>query len=123
MVDFLRIFAAFAIGGAFSAVAQVLIDLTRLTPARILVLYVCVGVLLGAVGIYPIIFDFAGAGISVPLVGFGANIAKGVTEAIDNEGFIGIFKGPFTAAAAGCSAALVFGFICCLIFKGKPKKT
>lgn len=123
MPDILRLLLVFAVGGLISLIAQLLIDLTKLTPARILVLFVCLGVFLGAVGIYSFIFDFAGAGISVPLIGFGANIADGVKEAIDKEGFIGIFKGPFTAAAAGCSAALVFGYITCLIFKGKPKRS
>ena len=122
MPDVLRLFLAFAVGGAISALTQILIDLTKLTPARILVLLVCFGVLLGGTGAYSYIFDLVGAGISVPLIGFGANIAKGVSEAIDAEGFIGILKGPFTAAAAGCSAALVFGYLICLIFKGKPKR-
>lgn len=123
MPDILRLIAVFITGGLISAAAQILIDLTKLTPARILVLYVCIGVFLGSVGIYSALFDFAGAGISVPLIGFGANVAEGVKDAIDNDGFIGIFKGPFTAASAGCSAALVFGYVTCLIFKGKPKRS
>ena len=123
MPDILRLISVFAVGGFVSVIAQVLIDLTKLTPARILVLLVSLGVFLGAVGLYSPMFDFAGAGISVPLIGFGGNIAEGVKEAIDKEGFIGIFKGPFTAASAGCSAALVFGYIISLIFKGKPKRS
>lgn len=123
MPDILRLISVFAVGGFISVAAQLLIDLTRLTPARILVLFVSLGVFLGAVGLYSPIFDFAGAGISVPLIGFGGNIAEGVKDAIDKEGFIGILKGPFTAASAGCSAALVFGYIICLIFKGKPKRS
>jgi stage V sporulation protein AE len=123
MPDILRLISVFAVGGFVSVIAQILIDLTKLTPARILVLFVSLGVFLGAVGLYSPIFDFAGAGISVPLIGFGGSIAEGVKEAIDKEGFIGIFKGPFTAAAAGCSAALVFGYIISLIFKGKPKRS
>ena len=123
MPDILRLLAVFTVGGFICVTAQLLIDLTRLTPARILVLFVCLGVFLGGVGIYDPLFDFAGAGISVPLIGFGANIADGVREAVDKEGFIGIFKGPLTAASAGCAAALVFGYISCLIFKGRPKRS
>ena len=123
MPDILRLFLAFAIGGFISVCAQILIDLTKLTPARILVLMVCFGVFLGGTGIYDFLFELAGAGVSVPLIGFGANVAKGVAEAIDSEGLIGILKGPLSAAAAGCTAALVFGYIICLIFKGKPKRS
>lgn len=123
MIDITRFFLAFLIGGIISVVAQILIDLTKLTPARILVLFVCVGVLLGGTGIYDFFFDFSGAGISVPLIGFGATVADGVKEAVDKEGLLGILKGPFTAAAAGCSASLVFGYLICLIFKGKPKRS
>lgn len=122
MFDFERLFFAFLIGGLICIAAQLLIDLTKLTPARILVLYVCVGVFLGGIGLYRIIFDFAGAGISVPLVGFGGNVANGVKEAINKDGAIGILTGPFTASAAGCSAALVFGYLFALLFKGKPKR-
>ena len=112
---------AFFVGGAFSVIAQVLIDKTRLTPARILVIYVSAGVLLGALGWFDPIKALAGCGATVPLVGFGASIADGVKEAVGKDGFVGIFKGEFTAAAAGCSAALVFGYLAALIFKGKPK--
>lgn len=122
MIDFQRLIFSFLIGGAVCIVAQILIDLTKLTPARILVLYVCLGVLLGGIGLYEPIFDFSGAGISVPLVGFGGTVAKGVKEAIDKDGALGILTGPFTASAAGCSAALVFGYLTALIFKGKPKR-
>ena len=123
MIDILRLLSAFVVGGLISVTAQVLIDLTRLTPARILVLFVCTGVFIGAIGLYDIIFEFAGAGISVPLIGFGATVADGVRQAVDKEGLLGILKGPFTAAAAGCSASLVFGYLICLLFKGKPKKS
>lgn len=113
---------SFAIGGLFCVAAQILIDLTSLTPARILVLYVTGGVLLGATGLYDPLFSFAGCGASVPLVGFGANIARGVREAIDREGALGILTGGFSAASAGCSAALIFGYLSALLFSGKPKK-
>lgn len=123
MFDFQRIVFAFLIGGLICVIAQILIDLTKLTPARILVLYVSVGVFLGGIGLYDFLFDIAGAGVSVPLIGFGGTVARGVTEAIENDGPIGILTGPFTAAAAGCSAALVFGYLCALVFKGKPKRS
>ena len=122
MIDFQKLIFSFLIGGAVCIVAQILIDLTKLTPARILVLYVCLGVLLGGVGIYEPLFDFSGAGISVPLIGFGGTVAKGVKESIDKDGALGILTGPFTASSAGCSAALVFGYLTALIFKGKPKR-
>ncbi|MBQ4556379.1 MAG: SpoVA/SpoVAEb family sporulation membrane protein [Clostridia bacterium] len=113
---------AFLIGGAFCVIAQLLIDKTALTPARILVIYVSVGVLLGALGWYSPLRDIAGCGASVPLVGFGANIASGIKKAVMQDGFLGIFKGGFTSAAVGCSAALVFGYVAALVFKGKPKR-
>lgn len=112
---------AFVIGGAFCVLAQIFIDKTALTPARILVLYVCAGVLLGAIGVYEPLVEFAGCGATVPLTGFGANIAKGMKRAVAEFGFLGIFKGGFTAAAAGSSAALIFGYLAALLFKGKPK--
>ena len=112
---------AFLVGGAFCVIAQILIDKTALTPARILVIYVVAGVVLGALGWYDTIKDIAGCGATVPLVGFGANIASGMKKAITEEGFIGIFKGGFTAAAVGTSAALVFGYLVALVFKGKRK--
>lgn len=114
--------SAFLVGGLLCVAAQILIDLTALTPARILVLYVTLGVLLGALGLYEPLYRFAGCGASVPLIGFGGNIAAGVREAIDKDGAIGILTGGFTAAAAGCSAALIFGYLSALIFSGKPKK-
>lgn len=113
---------AFLIGGAFCVVAQILIDKTALTPARILVLYVSAGVLLGALGWYEPIKKLAGCGATVPLTGFGAGIASGIKKAVAEDGFLGIFRGGFTAAAAGCAAALVFGYLAALIFKGKPKR-
>ena len=112
----------FAIGGLLSVIAQILIDLTALTPARILVLYVSLGVLLYATGIYDYLFSIAGAGISTPLVGFGAGIGKGVKEAIAKEGAIGILTGGLSATAAGITFVLVFSLFLSLIFKGKPKR-
>ncbi|MBQ6614296.1 MAG: stage V sporulation protein AE [Clostridia bacterium] len=113
---------AFLVGGGFCVIAQILIDKTKLTPARILVLYVSAGVLLGAIGVYGPLKEIAGCGATLPLTGFGAAIAEGVKKSVAEDGFLGIFKGEFTAAAAGCSAALVFGYLAALVFKGKPKK-
>ena len=113
---------AFAVGGAFCVIAQVLIDKTKLTPARILVSYVVAGVILGGVGLYEPLVKFAGGGATTPLTGFGYTIAKGVKEAVDKEGLIGVLKGGLTATAGGITAALFFGFIAALIFKSKPKR-
>ena len=112
---------AFLVGGIFCVIAQILIDSTKLTPARILVTYVVAGVVLGGMGIYQPIVDFAGAGATVPLTGFGYLIAKGVKEAVGEQGLLGALTGGLRAAAGGISAALVFGYLACLISKGKPK--
>ena len=112
---------AFLVGGALCLIGQILIDKTKLTPARILVSYVVIGVLLSAVGIYEPLVEFAGAGASVPLTGFGNLIAKGVRKAIDKDGFLGIFTGGLTAAAGGITAAIVAGLIASFIFKPKDK--
>jgi stage V sporulation protein AE len=112
---------AFLVGGIFCVIAQVLIDRTKLTPARILVTYVVVGVVLGGMGLYQPIVDFAGAGATVPLTGFGYLIAKGVKEAVGEQGLLGALTGGLRAAAGGIAAALVFGYLACLIAKGKPK--
>ena len=112
---------AFVIGGGLCVVAQILIDKTRMTPARILVTYVVTGVFLGAVGLYRPFADFAGAGATTPLTGFGYLIAKGVREAVLEKGLVGALTGGLTAAAGGTAAALCFGFLAALIFKGKPK--
>lgn len=112
---------AFLVGGILCVIAQVLIDRTKLTPARILVTYVVAGVLLGAFGFYEPLVKFAGAGATVPLTGFGYLISKGVREAVDAEGLLGILKGGLSAASGGIAAALVFGYLACLIAKGKPK--
>lgn len=113
---------AFIIGGVFCIIAQILIDKTKLNPARILVAYVVAGVLLGAVGIYGPLVDFAGGGATTPLTGFGYAISKGVKEAVDAEGIIGVLKGGITATAGGITAALFFGLIASVIFKSKPKR-
>ena len=112
---------AFLIGGLFCLVGQILIDKTKLTPARILVSYVVIGVFLGAIGVYKPIVEFAGAGASVPLTGFGYNLAKGVKEAVDADGFLGIFTGGLKATAGGITVAVVAGLLASLIFKPKDK--
>ena len=112
---------AFLVGGLFCLIGQVLIDKTKLTPARILVSYVVIGVLLGAIGIYKPIVEFAGAGATVPLTGFGYNLAKGVKEAIQEDGFLGIFTGGLKACAGGITAAVVAGLLASLLFKAKDK--
>ena len=112
---------AFLVGGLFCVVGQVLMDKTKLTPARILVGYVVTGVLLGALGLYQPIIDFAGAGASVPLCGFGATLAKGVKEAIDEGGALGILTGGLKATAAGITAAILFGLLAGILFKPKDK--
>lgn len=113
---------AFTVGGLLCVIAQILIDKTSLTPARILVIYVTAGVVLGALGLYKPLVDFAGAGATTPLTGFGYLISKGIKEAVNEKGLLGALTGGFTAAAGGISAALVFGYLAALIFKGKPKK-
>ena len=112
---------AFVVGGLFCVLAQILIDKTALTPARILVGYVVLGVFLGAIGVYGPLVEFAGAGATVPLTGFGYLISEGVREAVRERGAIGIFTGALTAAAGGTSAALIFGFLASIFFKSKPK--
>ena len=112
---------AFLVGGALCLIGQVLIDKTKLTPAKILVSYVVIGVLLQAVGIYEKLINFAGAGASVPLTGFGSVIAKGVRESVEKDGFLGIFTGGFTAAAGGITAAIIAAVIASFLFKSKDK--
>lgn len=112
---------AFWVGGLICVAGQLLIDKTKLTPARILVSFVCLGVILSLLGIYQPLVDFAGAGATVPIVGFGYSLYKGVVEAIDREGFIGIIKGGMTAVSAGVTAAILFGFLAGAIFKPKAK--
>ena len=113
----LKLLFAFLLGGALCVVAQLLIDKTKLTPARILVGYVVAGVFLGAIGVYRPLMEWAGAGAGTPLTGFGYLISKGVREAVDEKGFLGIFTGSLTAAA-GTAAALVFGLIASVFCRG-----
>ena len=117
----LQILRAFIVGGAFCVIAQILIDKTKLTPARILVTFVVAGVVLGAIGIYKPIVDFAGAGATVPLTGFGYLISEGIRDAVDKQGLLGALTGGLTAAAGGISAALVFGYLASVLFKGKRR--
>ena len=117
-MDYLK---AFFVGGLFCLAGQILIDKTKLTPARILVGYVVIGVILGAIGLYKPLIEFAGAGASVPLTGFGYNLAKGVREAVQSDGFLGIFTGGLKACAGGISAAIVAGLLAGLIFRPKDK--
>ncbi len=112
---------AFVIGGLFCAVGEVLIDYTKLTPARILTAYVVAGVILGALGWYQPLIHFAGAGASVPLTGFGNVLVQGVQKAVDEKGFLGVFTGGLTGAAGGITAAMVFALIMACIFKSKEK--
>lgn len=112
---------AFLVGGALCVVCQIFIDKTKLTPARILVGFVCAGVFLGALGVYGKLVEFGGRGATVPLSGFGYNIFKGVKKAIDEQGFFGIITGPLTAAAGGTTLAIIFALIATLFTKGKRK--
>lgn len=113
---------AFWVGGLICALVQILLDRTKLMPGRIMVLLVCLGSLLGSIGIYEPLVNYAGAGASVPLLGFGNVLWSGIKEAVDKEGFIGIFMGGFTASAVGISAALIFGYLGSIIFKPKMKE-
>ena len=113
---------AFLIGGLICALVQILMEKTKLLPGRIMVLLVVSGAVLSAVGLYEPFVEFAGAGASVPLLGFGNVLMKGVKEAVDKEGFLGLFQGGFKAGAVGCSAALIFGYIASLLTSSKMKK-
>ena len=112
---------AFLVGGAICVIAQLLIDYTRLTPAKILVGFVVLGVILGGIGIYQPLVEFAGAGASVPLLGFGNTLAKGVREAVKEEGFLGVLTGGLKATAGGITTAIVAGLLVSLVFKQKDK--
>lgn len=118
-MDYLK---AFLIGGAICAVVQIFMDYTKLMPGRIMVGLVCLGALLGAVGVYEPFVKWAGAGASVPLSGFGNILFKGIKKSISEEGFIGLFKGGFTASSVGISAALIFSYIASWLFSPKMKK-
>ena len=117
-MEYLR---AFTVGGALCVLAQILIDKTKLSPARILVAYVVAGVILGGIGLYGPFADFAGGGATTPLTGFGYLIADGTKKAVDAEGSVGIIKGGITAAAGGVTAALLFGMLASLVFRSKMK--
>ena len=117
-MDYLK---AFVVGGLLCLIGQILIDKTKLTPARILVSYVVIGVFLGAIGVYKPLADFAGAGATVPLTGFGYTLSKGVKEAVQADGFLGIFTGGLKASAGGITAAVTAGLLASLIFKAKDK--
>lgn len=117
-MDYLK---AFLLGGALCVIGQVLIDKTKLTPARILVLYVVCGVILGGLGLYEPLIQWGGAGASVPLTGFGNTLAKGVQRAVDQKGALGIITGGLEAAAGGITAAVLFGFLAALLFHPKDK--
>lgn len=113
---------AFWVGGLICALVQILLDKTKMLPGRVMVLLVCSGAVLGAVQVYEPFMEFAGGGASVPLLGFGNVLWKGVKEAVDKEGFIGLFMGGFKASAVGVSAALIFGYLAALVTKPKMKK-
>ena len=121
-IDWMLLLRCFAVGGALCVIGQILIDKTKLTPARILVIYVTTGVILGGLGIYKYLVDFAGSGATVPLTGFGYNLAKGTIEAVKENGLIGAFTGGLKASAGGIAAAVFFGYIASLISKPKIKK-
>ena len=113
---------AFWVGGLICALAQILLDRTKMLPGRVMVLLVCLGVVISFLGLYEPFAKYAGAGATVPLLGYGNILMEGIKEAVDKDGFIGLFKGGFTNGAVGCSAALIFGYIASLLFKSKVKK-
>ena len=121
-VDWTQLLRCFVVGGLICVIGQILIDKTKLTPARMLVIFVTTGTILGGLGIYQYLVDFAGAGATVPLTGFGYNLAKGAIEAVKETGIIGAFTGGVKAAAGGIAAAVFFGYIASLISKPKMKK-
>lgn len=121
-IDWLGILNCFVVGGIICIIGQILIDKTKLTPARILVIYVTVGAILGGLGIYKYLIDFAGAGATVPLTGFGANLAKGAIQEVKSSGLLGAFVGGVKASAGGIAAAVFFGYLASLIAKPKIKK-
>lgn len=113
---------AFITGGIICALTQILMEKTKMLPGRIMVLLVCTGGILGYFGVYKMFLEYAGAGASVPLLGFGNALWEGIKKAIDQDGFLGIFRGGFTASAAGICAALVFGYLASVVFKPKMKR-
>ena len=120
-MDIIGLVKAFVVGGLFCVIGQILIDKTKLTPARILVSFVVIGTILSVVGLYQPLVDFAGAGASVPLTGFGHLLAKGVKESIEKEGLFGVIKGGLTSASAGITASIICGILAAVIFKPKEK--
>ena len=121
-IDYMQLFRCFVVGGLICIIGQILIDKTKLTPARILVTFVTAGVFLGGIGIYKYVIDFAGCGATVPLLGFGANLAKGAIDAVKEHGILGAFIGGVKATSGGIAAAVFFGYIASLISKPKIKK-
>lgn len=121
-IDYLMLLKSFIIGGALCVIGQILIDKTKLTPARVLVIYVTAGVILGGLGWYQHLVDFAGCGATVPLTGFGNNLAHGVMEEVKDNGLLGAFTGGVKASAGGIAAAVFFGYIASLLAKPKIKK-
>lgn len=121
-IDWMQLLRCFVVGGLICIIGQVLIDKTKLTPARILVIFVTAGAILGGLGIYKYVIDFAGAGATVPLLGFGANLAKGAIEGVKEQGLLGAFIGGVRASSGGIAAAVFFGYIASLIAKPKIKK-
>jgi stage V sporulation protein AE len=121
-IDWMQLLRCFIIGGIICIIGQILLDKTKLTPARILVIFVTAGGILGGLGIYKYLIDFAGAGATVPLTGFGANLAKGAIDSVKEIGLLGAFIGGIKAAAGGITAAIFFGYLASLIAKPKIKK-
>ena len=121
-IDWLQLFKCFTVGGSICVIGQILIDKTKLTPARILVLFVTIGAVLGGLGIYKYLIDFAGCGATIPLTGFGANLAKGAIEEVQSQGLLGAFIGGIKASSGGIAAAIFFGYIASLLSKPKIKK-
>ena len=122
MDSILNILKAFLVGGLICVIGQLLIDFTNLTPAKILVSFVVLGVILGGIGVYERIVDFAGAGATVPLVGFGYNLAKGTKEAVEKEGILGALSGPLSSASVGIMAAVLCGLVCSVFTRSKDKR-
>lgn len=121
-IDWMQLLRCFIVAGIICIIGQILIDKTKLTPARILVLYVTIGAILGGIGVYKYLIDFAGCGATVPLTGFGANLAKGALEGVKESGLLGAFIGGVKASAGGIAAAIFFGYLASLISKPKIKK-
>lgn len=121
-INWIGLLKCFVVGGLICVIGQILLDKTKLTPARILVIFVTVGAILGGLGVYKYLIDFAGAGATVPLTGFGANLAKGAITGVKENGLLGAFTGGVKASAGGIAAAIFFGYIASLISKPKIKK-